>query len=89
MKKSTLLVSLALALACASAAQAQSMSYDYSSSSYSGNSGTRYQYDLGKPVDANRYSIDTNAQMRDMRSLPSPGQTMDRSRGQYGGGLLN
>ena len=86
MKKTILLT--ALTLACASAAQAQ-MSYDSSSSSYQGSSGTRYQYDLSKPADSGRYSIDTSAQMRDMRRLPSPGQIMDRSRGQIGGGILD
>lgn len=85
MKKTILLT--ALTLACASAAQAQ-MSYDSSSSSYQGSSGTRYQYDLSKPNDSLKYSIDPNAQLRDMNS-PNPGRALDRSIGQIGGGILD
>lgn len=57
-------------------------------SGYTGSSGTRYQYDLSKPVDRSSYSIDLDAQRRDQMNL-DPGRSMDRGMGQYGGGIYD
>jgi hypothetical protein len=55
---------------------------------YEGSSGNRYQYDLSRPTDRNSYSVDVDAQRRDSMSL-DVGRTMDRLRGQYGGGIFD
>lgn len=55
--------------------------------SYQGSSGNTYQYDLNNSIDANRYSTDTEAQMRDMTKGSSPGTLIDKSHGQKGGGV--
>ncbi len=52
---------------------------------YQGSSGARYQYDLSNPVDRNRYSTDTSAQIRD-QLVVDPSRSMDQARGQNGGG---
>lgn len=55
---------------------------------YRGNSGARYQYDLSRPGDEVRYSVDVGAQLRDqLRDSVDPRVEMDRSMGQYGGGI--
>lgn len=56
--------------------------------SYESNTGTRYQYDMSNPVERNRYSLDLDAQRRDMQSA-DPRRNTDRSSGQYGGGILD
>ncbi len=55
--------------------------------SYTSTSGTRYQYDLSSPLDQNRYQIDSSAQIRDALNV-NPRNQLDRSMGQYGGGIL-
>lgn len=47
-----------------------------------------YQYDLNNDSDRLRYSIDTEAQMRD-RTNYNPSVQMDRNNGEYGGGYYN
>lgn len=59
-----------------------------SSNSYQGFSGNTYQYDMSNPVDRNSYSIDLDAQRRDSMSV-DPTRSMDRSMGQYGGGIYD
>lgn len=54
---------------------------------YQGSSGAGYQYDMNNPVDRNRYSTDTAAQRRDQVESYVD-RTLDRSKGQYGGGYL-
>lgn len=54
---------------------------------YQGSSGSTYQYDLNNPVDADRYSTDTGAQIRDMTNGSNPGSLIDHSHGQKGGGI--
>lgn len=54
---------------------------------YQGSSGAGYQYDMSNPVDRNRYSSDVSAQRRDQVE-GYVDRTLDRSRGQYGGGYL-
>ena len=66
----------------APAASSYGSKYGYQSSS-----GTGYQYDMNNPVDRNRYSTDTSAQRRDQVE-GYVDRTLDRSRGQYGGGYL-
>ena len=64
-------------------------SYDNNSGDrYQGSSGNTYQYDMSNPVDRNRYSTDTSAQIRDMTSVNTT-RSMDSSRGQYGGGIYD
>lgn len=58
------------------------------SKNYEGPSGTRYQYDLNDPGDKIEYSVDLDAQRRDQMNV-NPGRTLDRSMGQYGGGINN
>lgn len=60
---------------------------DSNDTSYTSNSGTKYQYDLTSPQDQNRYSIDSSAQIRDSLNV-NPRSQLDRSMGQYGGGIL-
>lgn len=55
-----------------------------SSEGYQGSSGAQYQYDLNNPVERNQYSIDLDAQRRDMQKI-APG-SLDNLRGQNGGG---
>ena len=55
---------------------------------YQGSSGNTYQYDMSNPVDRNSYSIDLDAQRRDSMSV-DPTRSMDRSMGQYGGGIYD
>lgn len=59
-----------------------------SNSSYESSSGNKYQYDLSKPTDRIGYSTDPSAQIRDQLNV-SPTRGMDRSRGQYGGGIYD
>ncbi len=54
---------------------------------YQGTSGRNYEYDLSKPSDQLRYSVDIDAQRRDQRG--SINREIDRSLGQYGGGMLD
>ena len=61
---------------------------DDSKARYSGQSGTQYQYDMSNPIDRVRYSTDISAQQRDLMNT-NPRSGLDRSLGQYGGGILN
>lgn len=54
---------------------------------YQGYSGTKYKYDLSKPMDKMKYDMDFNAQMTDELKDYKPGVQMDREMGQYGGGI--
>lgn len=55
---------------------------------YEGFSGEKYKYDLSNPIDRLDYSIDLDAQMKDKLNMPiTPGVEIDRSLGQYGGGV--
>lgn len=54
---------------------------------YQGAGGNAYQYDLNRPVDANRYGTDTGAQMRDAAHGNGPGAVIDSTHGQNGGGV--
>ena len=55
---------------------------------YEGMSGTKYKYDLSDPVDRMDYSLDLDAQINDKLNAPiNPGVGLDRSMGQYGGGI--
>ena len=55
---------------------------------YKGSSGTRYKYDLSKPGDRIKYSVDPAAQLYDKIYMPiKPGVKIDRSLNQYGGGV--
>lgn len=54
---------------------------------YRGSSGQTYDYDLNKPTDRNRYSIDLDAQRRDqLQGSLSSRRSLDRMQGQLGGG---
>jgi hypothetical protein len=53
---------------------------------YRGSSGALYQYDLSKPTDQLRYGVDPGAQLRDSINV-DPRIELDRSLGQYGGGV--
>ena len=55
---------------------------------YQSNSGAQYQYNLGNPVDRNAYRTDLDAQRRDQMNA-DPRRNLDRSSGQYGGGIQN
>ncbi len=55
------------------------------SGGYVGSSGGAYQYDMNNPADSNRYSIDLDAQRRDMMKI-NPG-SLDELKGQNGGGF--
>jgi len=54
--------------------------------SYGSSSGNQYQYDLNRPTDRIRYEHDPSAQIRDRYN---PRTNIDRSQGQYGGGIYN
>jgi hypothetical protein len=54
---------------------------------YQGSFGTRYKYDLSRPSDQFRYQMDPGAQLRDQIQI-DPRVDLDRSLGQYGGGVL-
>ena len=55
---------------------------------YEGMSGVKYKYDLSNPIDRVNYSVDIEAQMNDKLNAPiNPGVGLDRSIGQYGGGI--
>jgi hypothetical protein len=65
--------------------------YDYNSDSnddanYESSSGNQYKYDLSDPSDRLEYSVDVGAQLDDSVN-PSVG--LDRSLGEYGGGIVN
>jgi hypothetical protein len=53
---------------------------------YRGLSGTSYKYDLSDPGQQMRYEMDPMAQMHDSISI-DPRRDIDRSIGQYGGGI--
>ena len=53
---------------------------------YQGSSGALYRYDLSSPSDQLRYSVDPQAQLRDSINV-DPRVGIDRSLGQYGGGV--
>jgi len=53
---------------------------------YQGSSGSTYQYDLNNGSDRNSYSIDLDAQRRDLMHI-GVGRSQDRLRGQNGGGI--
>ena len=55
---------------------------------YQSSRNNNYQYDLNNDSDRLRYSIDTEAQMRD-RTNYNPSVQMDRNNGEYGGGYYN
>ena len=57
-------------------------------SGYKSSSGTQYQYDMSKPSDSLRYSVDIAAQQRDNMNFNSS-RSLDRKIGQYGGGIYN
>lgn len=73
---------------CLSGTEVRGYENSSTDSGYTSNSGTRYKYDLSKPADRNRYSIDLDAQQRDRMNLDT-GRDMDRRSGQYGGGIYN
>ena len=55
---------------------------------YKGTTGTKYKYDLSKPGDRIKYSVDPHAQIMDEIYTPiKPGVEIDRSLNQYGGGV--
>lgn len=56
--------------------------------SYESNSGSYYEYDLNNDSDSLRYSIDSDAQIRDSMNY-SPSVEMDRRNGEYGGGYID
>jgi len=63
-----------------------------SNSGYKSNSGQTYQYDMNNGNDRLKYSTDTDAQQRDMRSnmydnSANIDSKRDRATGQYGGGV--
>lgn len=58
-----------------------------SDGSHEGSSGKRYDYNLNNPADANRYSVDVDAQRRDQMRQYDTGRSMDQLRGQDGGGI--
>lgn len=53
---------------------------------YRGSSGVRYKYDLSNPGDRLKYEVDPMAQLEDSISI-DPRVEIDRSLGQYGGGI--
>lgn len=67
--------------------------YDDSDSGYKSDSGNSYQYDLNNPGDRTGYSVDTDAQQRDMYDSMYNNydnhREQDQSNGQYGGGIYS
>lgn len=57
------------------------------SRSYESIFGRKYQYDLSKPIDRLRYSIDPSAKIRDDIDV-SPYKNIEQDMGQFGGGVL-
>jgi hypothetical protein len=53
---------------------------------YSGMSGTKYQYDMSKPIDRMHYNMDLDAQRRDQMNI-NPNVGLDKGVGQVGGGV--
>lgn len=51
---------------------------------YRSSFGSTYQYDLSMPMDQLQYSVDMGAQLKDSID---PRVELDRSMGQYGGGI--
>lgn len=62
--------------------------YLSSNDGYETQTGTRYQYDLSRPVDQIKYDIDVRAQIRDDTSV-SVTRDIDRGLGQRGGGIFD
>ena len=60
----------------------------YQQQQYQSSRNNNYQYALNNDSDRLRYSIDTEAQMRD-RTNYNPSVQMDRNNGEYGGGYYN
>lgn len=59
--------------------------YYYSNDAgYRSSFGSAYQYDLTRPMDQLQYSVDMGAQLKDSID---PRVELDRSMGQYGGGI--
>ena len=56
-------------------------------SGYRGSSGARYRYDLSRPADAIRYSVNPKAQLEYSISV-DPRREIDASLGQQGAGIL-
>lgn len=57
---------------------------------YESSTGNQYKYDLSKPSDQIRYSVDPSAQLHDSINMPvHPSTDIDRSLGQHGGGYIN
>jgi hypothetical protein len=72
-------------------ASSSTIAYNYgntSNQSYQSSTGTRYQYDLSTPGDQIEYSMNTAAQIRDSINI-TPSKSIDRSMGQYGGGIYS
>ena len=68
--------------------QRQQQEYQRQQQQYQSSRNNNYQYDLNNDSDRLRYSIDTEAQMRD-RTNYNPNVQMDRNNGEYGGGYYN
>ena len=58
-------------------------------SNYEGSSGQQYQYDMSNANDRINYSTDLDAQRRDSYNSGNPNTFIDKSTGQYGGGVYN
>ena len=58
-------------------------------SAYQGSSGQQYQYDMSNANDRISYSTDLDAQRRDSYNSGNPNTFIDKSTGQYGGGVYN
>tara|TARA_Y100001960_G_scaffold68919_1_gene72955 strand:- start:81 stop:1532 length:1452 start_codon:yes stop_codon:yes gene_type:complete len=56
-------------------------------SGYRSSMGSRYQYDLSKPLDRLRYRIDPKAKLRDRLDV-NPQRRIERLKREYGGGVL-
>lgn len=61
---------------------------DGDKANYQGSSGAKYQYDLSKQSDQLRYDVDPSAQLRDEMNDYRNDISMDRLKGEHGGGYL-
>ena len=84
--KKTFLLSIVIALVTFSISFALDNGQEESDSKYESSSGVKYKYDLSNPSDRVMYDVDPAAQLNDSINV-DPRVDIDRSLGQYGGGI--
>ena len=84
--KKTFLLSIVIVLVTFSMSFAWDNGQDDNESNYESSTGVQYKYDLSNPSDRIMYDVDPAAQVMDSINV-DPRVDIDRSLGQYGGGI--